>query len=167
MIDKDEYPQTAELERRCVAILADLWHAPDPDDVDRLLDHRLQRGVHARRDGAQAALGGSATPAAIRGAAAQPGDGRQRPGLLGEVLHATGRSSRAWCRWRATGFHLDPPSAVAALCDENTIGVVAILGSTFDGSYEPVAEICAALDELQDRTAARTSRCTSTARPAR
>ena len=38
------------------------------------------------------------------------------------------------------------------LCDENTIGVVAILGSTFDGSYEPVAEICAALDDLQERT---------------
>ena len=33
-------------------------------------------------------------------------------------------------------------------CDENTIGVVAILGSTFDGSYEPVAEIAAALDKL-------------------
>src|SRR5918995_479064 len=30
MIDKDEYPQTAELEKRCVTILADLWHAPDP-----------------------------------------------------------------------------------------------------------------------------------------
>src|ERR1700678_924200 len=30
MIDKDEYPQTAEVERRCVSILADLWHAPDP-----------------------------------------------------------------------------------------------------------------------------------------
>src|ERR1700710_2270598 len=30
MIDKDEYPQTAELEHRCVAILADLWHAPTP-----------------------------------------------------------------------------------------------------------------------------------------
>src|SRR4051794_33743149 len=28
MIDKDEYPQTAELEKRCVAILADLWNAP-------------------------------------------------------------------------------------------------------------------------------------------
>src|SRR6478735_10160845 len=27
MIDKDEYPQTAELEQRCVSILADLWHA--------------------------------------------------------------------------------------------------------------------------------------------
>ena len=29
MIDKDEYPQTAEIEMRCVNILADLWHAPD------------------------------------------------------------------------------------------------------------------------------------------
>src|SRR5580698_11205776 len=28
MIDKDEYPQTAELEHRCVNILSNLWHAP-------------------------------------------------------------------------------------------------------------------------------------------
>ena len=48
-------------------------------------------------------------------------------------------------------FHLSAEEAVK-LCDENTIGVVAILGSTFDGSYEPVAEICAALDDLQERT---------------
>jgi glutamate decarboxylase len=48
-------------------------------------------------------------------------------------------------------FHLDPRAA-AELCDENTIGVVGILGSTFDGSYEPIAELCAALDELQERT---------------
>ena len=27
MIDKDEYPQTAEIEARCVNIIADLWHA--------------------------------------------------------------------------------------------------------------------------------------------
>jgi glutamate decarboxylase len=31
MIDKDEYPRTADLENRCVHILADLWHAPDPE----------------------------------------------------------------------------------------------------------------------------------------
>jgi glutamate decarboxylase len=48
-------------------------------------------------------------------------------------------------------FNLSAEEAVA-LCDENTIGVVAILGSTFDGSYEPVAEICAALDEFEERT---------------
>jgi glutamate decarboxylase len=40
----------------------------------------------------------------------------------------------------------------AALCDENTIGVVAIMGSTMDGSYEPVWDVCTALDELQERT---------------
>jgi glutamate decarboxylase len=45
-------------------------------------------------------------------------------------------------------FHLGAQEAVA-LCDENTIGVVAILGSTFDGSYEPVKDIAAALDQLE------------------
>jgi glutamate decarboxylase len=48
-------------------------------------------------------------------------------------------------------FNLSAEEAVER-CDENTIGVVAILGSTFDGSYEPVQEICAALDDLQERT---------------
>ena len=48
-------------------------------------------------------------------------------------------------------FHLDAADAVA-LCDENTIGVVGVLGSTFDGSYEPIKEIAAALDDLQERT---------------
>jgi glutamate decarboxylase len=41
------------------------------------------------------------------------------------------------------------PERAAAHCDENTIGVVAILGSTFDGAYEPVADIAAALDGLE------------------
>ena len=43
MIDKDEYPQTAEIENRCVQMLADLWHAPGAE-TRRLLDHRLERG---------------------------------------------------------------------------------------------------------------------------
>ena len=33
MIDKDEYPATAELESRCVHILADLWHSPKAADT--------------------------------------------------------------------------------------------------------------------------------------
>jgi len=41
------------------------------------------------------------------------------------------------------------PEGAVARCDEYTIGVVAILGSTFDGAYEPVEEIAAALDALQ------------------
>ncbi len=52
-------------------------------------------------------------------------------------------------------FILSPEEAVAR-CDENTIGVVAILGSTFDGAYEPVADICAALDRFEARHRAST-----------
>jgi glutamate decarboxylase len=48
-------------------------------------------------------------------------------------------------------YHLDAQSALA-LVDENTIGVVGVLGSTFDGSFEPIKEICDALDDLQQRT---------------
>jgi glutamate decarboxylase len=48
-------------------------------------------------------------------------------------------------------FHLTAEAAVK-LCDENTIGVVAVLGSTFDGSYEPIADICKALDTLQSES---------------
>ena len=33
MIDKDEYPQTAELEVRCVNMLGRLWHAPEVDEA--------------------------------------------------------------------------------------------------------------------------------------
>jgi glutamate decarboxylase len=44
-------------------------------------------------------------------------------------------------------LHLGAEEAVA-MCDENTIGVVTVLGSTFDGSYEPVSQICSALDGL-------------------
>src|SRR5215831_3405225 len=33
MIDKDEYPQTAELERRCVNMLSRLWHAPEAKEA--------------------------------------------------------------------------------------------------------------------------------------
>jgi len=48
-------------------------------------------------------------------------------------------------------FHISPADAVK-LCDENTIGVVGVLGSTYDGSYEPIAELCAALDDLREQT---------------
>ena len=33
MIDKDEYPQTAEIEARCVRIIAKLWNSPESEDA--------------------------------------------------------------------------------------------------------------------------------------
>ena len=47
MIDKDEYPQTAAIERSCAQMIAKLWHAPGENH--RHLHHRIERSMHARR----------------------------------------------------------------------------------------------------------------------
>ena len=70
MIDKDEYPRTAELEQRCVNMLSRLWNSPDEDAGHRHVDDRLQRGRHARRHGPEVAL---ARPAASRPASRPTG----------------------------------------------------------------------------------------------
>ena len=42
MIDKDEDPQTAAIENRCVAILADLWACTRSRRGNRMLDYRVE-----------------------------------------------------------------------------------------------------------------------------
>ena len=150
MIDKDEYPQTAELELRCVNILADLWHAPD---------QHAATGCSTTGSSEAAMLGGLALTRRWRQRRAAEGRPTDRPNLvMGINVQVCWEKFAAY--WdvemrlvpmEGDRLHLGAAEAVA-LCDENTIGVVAILGSTFDGSYEPVAEICAALDDLQERT---------------
>lgn len=149
MIDKDEYPRTAELERRCVAMLADLWNAPDPASTV---------GCSTTGSSEACMLAGMALKRrwTQRNADRYPG---ARPNLVMGVNVQV--CWEKFCNfWEVEArqvpmegdrFHLDPQAA-AELCDENTIGVVGILGSTFDGSYEPIAELCAALDQLQERT---------------
>ncbi|GHH55834.1 glutamate decarboxylase [Streptomyces umbrinus] len=149
MIDKDEYPRTAELERRCVAMLADLWNAPDPSAAV---------GCSTTGSSEACMLAGMALKRrwAKRNADRYPG---ARPNLVMgvNVQVCWDKFCNFWeveprlVPMEGDRFHLDPQAA-AELCDENTIGVVGILGSTFDGSYEPIAELCAALDELQSRT---------------
>ncbi len=148
MIDKDEYPQTAELERRCVDILADLWHAPPGSEPT---------GCSTTGSSEAAMLAGMALK---RRWYQRVGDrGSRRPNLvLGNNVQVCWEK---FCNYweveprlvpmAGDRFHLDAEQA-AAHCDEDTIGVVAVLGSTFDGSYEPVAEIAAGLDDLQART---------------
>jgi glutamate decarboxylase len=146
MIDKDEYPQTAELERRCVNILASLWNSPTEGDTV---------GCSTTGSSEACMLAGLALK---RRWNAKHGSAGGRPNLVMGI-----NVQVCWdkfCNYfeveprqvpmEGERFNLDPEAAVA-LCDENTIGVVAILGSTFDGSYEPVAELATALDELQER----------------
>jgi glutamate decarboxylase len=143
IIDKDEYPQTAELERRCVNMLAELWHAPGDGQAT---------GTSTTGSSEAAMLGGLALLRRWRAR----GTGSGRPNLVMgiNVQVCWDKFCAYWdveprqAPMTSDRRHLDGEQAVG-LCDENTIGVVAILGSTFDGSYEPVAEIAAALDGLQ------------------
>ena len=106
MIDKDEYPQTAELERRCVNILAHLWHAPAAADHPGI----IAPGCSTTGSSEACMLGGMALLWRWR-ARAGGGRGRPRPTrsrtwswgptcrCAGRSSAGTGRSSRGWCRW--------------------------------------------------------------------
>jgi glutamate decarboxylase len=147
MVDKDEYPQTAELERRCVNILAELWHAQGGEQAT---------GTSTTGSSEAAMLGGMALLWRWRARRAAAGKPTDRPNLVTgiNVQICWEKFCRYWdveprlAPMEGHRRHLDGEQA-ARLCDENTIGVVAVLGSTLDGSYEPVAGIAAALDDLQ------------------
>jgi len=146
MIDKDEYPQTAELERRCVNILADLWHAAEEGGAT---------GCSTTGSSEACMLGGLALKWRWRQRRQAAGKSVDRPNLvMGANVQVCWEK---FCRYWDVEPRLVPvgPSATcltaegaASHCDENTIGVVAVLGSTYDGAYEPVAAIAAALDDL-------------------
>jgi glutamate decarboxylase len=149
MIDKDEYPQTAEIESRCVRIIADLWRAPASNSPI---------GCSTTGSSEAAMLGGLALKwrwRQRRQAAGKPAD---RPNLVvGPVQVCWLKFARYFdVELREIPLQHDAlhvrPAQVAKYCDENTIGVVPTLGVTYTGVYEPVQELAAALDSLQAKT---------------
>jgi glutamate decarboxylase len=129
-------------------MLGDLWNAPDPDAV---------MGCSTTGSSEACMLAGMALKR--RWAARTGADATRKPNLVmgANVQVCWEKFCRYWdvearmVPMEGDRFHLDAATAAAAV-DENTIGVVAILGSTFDGSFEPVAEIAAALDDVAERT---------------
>jgi glutamate decarboxylase len=149
LVDKDEYPQTAELERRCVHMLADVWNAPGA------VDGVAPVGCSTSGSSEAAMLAGMALLRRWRAQRRGSGDPTDRPNLVMgiNVQVCWEKFCRYWdvepryAPMDGDRRHLTADTTVP-LCDVNTIGVVAVLGSTQDGSYEPVAEIAAALDAL-------------------
>jgi glutamate decarboxylase len=135
---------------RCVNILSRLWNAPDAGEAT---------GCSTTGSSEAAMLGGLALKRRWQQRRRAEGEPADRPNLVmgNNVQVCWEKLANYWdvemrlVPMEGERFHLGAEEAVA-LCDENTIGVVAVLGSTFDGSYEPVAGICAALDDLQART---------------
>jgi glutamate decarboxylase len=149
LIDKDEYPQSAEFENRCVRMIATLWNAP-----------MAAQTVGCSTEGSSEAgmLGGLALKWRWRARRRAQAASTERPNLVcGPVQicwHKFARYFDVELRQVAlTGSALGlQPERLADYCDENTIGVVTTLGVTYTGVYEPVREIAAALDDIQART---------------
>src|SRR3984885_10811657 len=145
MCDKDEYPQTAEIEARCVHILANLWNSPQAANTI---------GCSTTGSSEAAMLGGLAAKWRWRARMKAIGKPADKPNLVcGPVQvcwHKFGRYFDVEVREvpiEGDRLAMGPEQAIAR-CDENTILVVPTLGLTMSCQYEPVQEIARALDDL-------------------
>ena len=145
MIDKDEYPQTAEIERRCVTMLADLWNAPSPTTT---------LGCSTIGSSEAAMLGGLAMKWRWRKQRIAAGKSTDKPNLIcGPVQICWHKFARYFdvelreVPLEGNRLMLNPEEVLKRV-DENTIGVVPTLGLTFTCQYEPVKAIHDALDKL-------------------
>ena len=149
MCDKDEYPQTAEIENRCVHIMADLWNSPDGANTI---------GCSTTGSSEAAMLGGLAAKWRWRAKRRAQGKPVDKPNLVCGAVQVC---------WHKFGRYFDVevrevpvegdrlmmgPDEVLARCDENTIMVVPTLGLTMSCQYEPVEAIAHALDKLERDT---------------
>jgi glutamate decarboxylase len=144
-IDHAEYPISAEVEQRCIRMLADLYHAPGET-------------TGARTQGSSEAIMLGALSLKWkwrerREAESKPTD---KPNLIfGGDVHVVWEK---FCRY----FDVEPriarlredkyvigPEDVEDLIDENTIGVAAVLGTTFTGHADDIVGIDKLLVDLK------------------
>ena len=160
-IDHAEYPQTAEIEQRCIRMLADLFNAPGET-------------TGARTQGSSEAIMLGALSLKWKWRRRRESDGKDtsRPNLVfGGDVHVVWEK---FCRY----FDVEPriiplqpdkytigPEDVEPHVDENTIGVAAVLGTTFTGHADDIVGINDLLLRLKDEKGW-TSRSTSTRRAA-
>lgn len=139
MIDKDEYPQTAAIEERCINMVARLFHAPESG-----------KAVGASAIGSSEAvmLAGMAMKWRWRARQQAAGKATDKPNLImgANVQVVWEKFCRYWDiepRYipMAPDRFVIRPEDVTERMDENTIGAVAILGTTYTGEFEPIQAI--------------------------
>lgn len=150
MVDKDEYPQTAELEMRCVNILSRLYHAPEEG-----------KGCGCSTTGSSEAamLGGMALKWKWKERMKAKGRPTDKPNMVMgvDVQVCWEKFCRYWeveprfVRMEKGRYCISPEKAIE-LCDENTIGIVGILGTTFTGEYENIKGLSDALEKYNAST---------------
>lgn len=150
-IDKEEYPQSAAIDMRCVNMMADLWNAPVPPGEQAT-------GTNTIGSSEACMLGGMAMKWRWRARRQAEGKPTDKPNIVcGPVQVCWHKFARYWdveireIPMEPGNLFMDPQRMIAA-CDENTIGVVPTFGVTYTGNYEMPDKLSQALDELQART---------------
>lgn len=149
MIDKDEYPETAQIEIRCAQMLATLWNAS-----------KDEKPIGCSTIGSSEAcmLGGLAALWRWRARQKVAGKPTDKPNLVcGPVQICWHKFCRYWdIEMRIVDmdhdhYHMDPERMLKAI-DENTICVVPTFGVTYTGQYEMVEPLSKALDDYEKKT---------------
>ena len=146
-IDHAEYPQTAEIEQRCIRMLADLFHAPGETTGART--QGSSRGDHARGAVAEVEVAPAPRGPAQGHQPAEPCLQQRRPRRVGEVLPLLRRRA-AHHPLPAPDKYVIGPEDVEPHVDDNTIGVAAVLGTTFTGHADDIVGINDLLVRLRD-----------------
>ena len=146
-IDKSEYPQTTDMENRCVNILADLWHAP------KELNYM---GTSTVGSSEACMLGGMAMKFRWRNRAKALGMDvtSRKPNLV--ISSGYQVCWEKFCVYWDIEMRLVPMDEqhmsinvdkVLDYVDEYTIGVVGILGITYTGKYDDIKALDKKLEE--------------------
>src|SRR4051812_41061454 len=136
-IDHAEYPQTAVIEQRCIRMLADLFNAPGETT-----------GTRTQGSSEAIMLGALSLKWKWRARREAAGKATDRPNLVfGGDVHVVWEK---FCRY----FDVEPrivplqpdkytigPGDIEPHVDENTIGVAAVLGTTFTGHADDITGI--------------------------
>jgi glutamate decarboxylase len=136
-IDHAEYPISADIEQRCIRMLADLYHAPGETT-----------GARCQGSSEAIMLGALSLKWKWKGRREAAKKSTDRPNLVfGGDVHVVWEK---FCRY----FDVEPrivplqegkytigPEDVEPHVDENTIGVAAVLGTTFTGHADDISGI--------------------------
>ncbi|KZO98555.1 glutamate decarboxylase [Calocera viscosa TUFC12733] len=148
--DQDEYPATQAIHTRCISMLGDLWHAPKGEAI----------GTATTGSSEAIMLGGMAMKRRWQNKRKEQGKSTQAPNIVfgANAQVALEKFARYWeVEARLVpvteegNYCLDPHDAIKYV-DENTIGVMVILGSTYTGHFEPVSLMAELLDEYEKKT---------------
>lgn len=151
-IDFDEYPQTAEIHNRCVNMLANLYNAP--------LNEKDETGTGTSTIGSSEAimLAGLAMKKKWQLFRKNNGKSTDKPNLVcGSNVQVCWHKMCKYFEIECREADVSPDCLVltaeraVALVDENTIGVCAILGSTFNGEFEDVKAIHDAIVKVNEK----------------